>query len=206
MWNDGFLDGWLVAGLALLAGSFLVGRACWLQWGCGRHSSTTPRTTAVDSAAGPSIADPAVRLDSDEQRDAACREMDELSLEVDDEPPLPTLQSRITRRMDVLDDLILEADREIEHLSDLLADVRGQWPDATLRGDSIQALRAVGTASAASQPPEIPFSRRQCAMFRTLSQAGYGADEIANLVRCPPEQIVAALSDDPQGFGQRRAG
>lgn len=130
------------------------------------------------------------------------------------EPPEvgAVLEGRIENRLELLDELVTEADREIDHLGDLLNQMcsRDQLDEQT-EADSSRPEKSPPTLStntpsikagvakpalteAAGPHVDRPvFTEQQRAMIRCLGENGYDAQQISRLLGCRPKTILIEL-------------
>ncbi len=106
------------------------------------------------------------------------------------------VEGRIETRLTQLDQLVVEADREIVRLQDLLRkkgtdNTTAAGPDITLPGSSAKtSAQPSAQTGDATRGPLTPWQRR---MVLHLSEAGYNAREVAALIDREEEEVKIAL-------------
>lgn len=121
------------------------------------------------------------------------------------------IESRMQTRIATLDQLIVEADREISRLNELRAHERTAWttPRHEPVADDVAAPAKQGVDTVANDAQKstlsaagvVPLSPERKRMIVYLFQSGYAAGEIASLLGRSEEQIrqiVDAETDRPR--------
>ncbi|MEQ8635690.1 hypothetical protein [Gimesia maris] len=98
------------------------------------------------------------------------------------------VESRSDDRLRVLDELLREADQEINRLRQQLALTQQKQNDSTQKaGPDILVYEK-------SQPLSATAEKRLMMVY--LSQAGFSAQEISNCFQCPREEVERVLAED----------
>ena len=107
------------------------------------------------------------------------------------------VEGRMEANLALLDRLIVEADQEIARLETLLEESRCKQAGA--------ARPAGGIVPFPGRDAREPLNAEQRQMIRLLAQAGYTAEEVAQLVERAPEQVRAILNEPDHRPGAEAA-